>query len=154
MSDWALIETKKPFWDNLIEAPIYPPAVDPDWRAPDDTELYVLGFSSIFRNEEDRTTFIQGGPYTIATKSLNVSDFPALQYDKDWPTPRGHSGGGVYIWNEETKQLELIGVFHSESAASRYANMFNLIEISLGKTKVLYYSPIAIPLQALRSEIN
>ncbi|MBC8201862.1 MAG: hypothetical protein H8E86_07415 [Planctomycetes bacterium] len=154
LSDWVLIETKKPFWDSLLGAPIYPPAIDPDWRAPDGTDLYVLGFSSIFRNEEKQTSFIQGGPYTIAAKAMNAGDFPVLQYDNDWPTPRGHSGGGVYIWNEKTKQLELVGVFHSESTASRTASVFNLIKISLGKTKVLYYTPIAIPLQAFLSEIN
>ena len=95
LSDWALIETNKPFWDSLIPAPIHPPAIDPEWRVSDGTDLYVVGFSSIFKNESTQSNFVQGGPYTIAAKSVLVKDTPAISYNEQWPAPLGHSGGGV-----------------------------------------------------------
>lgn len=145
-SDWVLIETKKPFWDSLLGAPIYLPSLDPDWHAPNGTNLYVLGFSSIFKNDEKQSAFIQNGPYTIAGKAIEAGELHALQYNINWPTPLGHSGGGVYIWNEDTKQLELIGVFHSQSSASILLRLF--------KMKVLLYSPIADPFQHLLYKNN
>ena len=129
--DWVLVETDEPTWGEEDLAHVHPPALDLDWRVPDGTELFVLGFSGIFETTELEgsagddvgslaflepepfTSFIEAGPYTLKGRALWIEGRHTLTYTPGWPQPTGHSGGGVYLWNEAAERLELVGVFHS-----------------------------------------
>ena len=125
--DWVLIETDDTLWDPDDAAQVHPAALDKDWRVPEGSELLVAGFSSIFRREGSHDDqgfldlgahleFVLAGPYTIRGQARNVADLPGLEYPTDWPRPGGHSGGGVYLWDEREREPKLIGVFHSKHA--------------------------------------
>ncbi|MDP6379304.1 MAG: hypothetical protein QF885_06625 [Candidatus Thalassarchaeaceae archaeon] len=167
LSDWAVINTQKPSWNEKNVAVIHTAAMDPNWMVPEGTELYIFGFSGIFKNNESQDeqqnedfatkanaafSFTKNGPYAIASKAVCVKGHPAIIYNSHWPTPYGHSGGGVYLWNTETERLELVGVFHSESNSQLVYNFFNLMRFPLKKSKILFYSPIALALQALKTD--
>jgi hypothetical protein len=116
LNDWVLIETETPIWGPQDVAVIHPPAMSLGWVVPKDTQLYVPGFSSIFRDdsfvlERDQASFLASGPYTLSGAATMIDGAHFLGYPVDWPAPLGHSGAGVYLWNDETKQLELIGIF-------------------------------------------
>jgi len=154
-----------------------PPATHPDWIVPEGTELFIVGFSPIFFEKDiiefekpnddpsnyvgnqlltstNRSSFIKEGPYTIRAESFRYdeSEF-GLSYSNHWPIPRGHSGGGVYIWVKETQRLELVGVFQSRNLlrtemTRKYHFDFFGTRIPLfsltkkGRTSVLHYSRI------------
>lgn len=179
--DWALVETDELTWDEGDLAYVHPPARDPDWRVPDGTELFVLGFSSIFKTAErgDPTgdgvtpatvfepkpvaSFIKAGPYTLKGHALLIDGLSTLTYTPGWPQPKGHSGGGVYLWNEEAERLELVGVFHSWMS---FLMTRNAVIKPLGisalsfeweseeQTRRLIYAPISGALQALSGGSN
>ncbi len=125
--DWVLLETDDTLWDPDDAAQVHPAALEEGWLVPEGSELLVAGFSSIFHlvgGDEDQEAldlrahleFVLAGPYTIRGPARNMQDLPGLEYPTDWPRPGGHSGGGVYLWDEREREPKLIGVFHSKHA--------------------------------------
>jgi hypothetical protein len=167
--DWVLVETDEPTWGEGDLAHVHPPALDPDWRVPNGTELFVLGFSTIFDPtlhasspvaQEDMATFLRDGPYTLVGEAVSFDGQTTLAYTPGWPQPKGHSGGGVYLWNEAAERLELVGVFHSWNSVTttRSAEIaplgisaLSFERVSKVRRRHLYYAPIADALQALSS---
>jgi hypothetical protein len=173
--DWAVIETDSPSWNPEEVAVIHPPAMNPDWLIPEDVELFILGYSSIFkgttpkgdvdlRDSGIRTTvsglilFINEGPYTIKGRSKILDGTWSVTYPHEWPQPSGHSGGGVFLWNEEAQRPELVGVFHTWDQAtitttkelSLFGNSsFSVQSTSKEKVRSLAFSPISGACQAL-----
>ncbi len=173
--DWAVIETDSPSWRPEEVAVIHPPAMDPDWLLPEGVELFILGYSPIFegtplggrgdsadsgipRKTSDLITFIRGGPYTIRGRSELSDEGWSVTYPHEWPQPSGHSGGGVFLWNEKVQRPELVGVFHTWDQATitttKEFSLFgssSLLVQSTSKEKVrsLTFSPISGACQAL-----
>jgi hypothetical protein len=173
--DWAVIETDSPSWNSEEVAVIHPPAMDPDWVVPKDVELFILGYSSIFKEAtprrgvdpegsdirpipRDLLPFIRGGPYTLKGRSEISDGTWSVTYPHDWPQPGGHSGGGVFLWNEDAQRLELVGVFHTWDQATkttiREFSLFGGSAISVKSTseekiRLLSFSPISGAGQAL-----
>lgn len=175
--DWALVETDELTWDEGDLAHVHPPALDPDWRVPDGTELFALGFAAIFKTVEREeptgdgaepeagahASFLKAGPYTLKGRALWIDGLCTLAYTPGWPQPKGHSGGGVYLWNEEAERLELVGVFHSWMSfrTTRHAVITPLGISALSfeweseeKARRLIYAPIAGALKALSIASN
>ena len=167
--DWAVIETESPSWGPEDIAVIHEPARDPDWVVPDGTELFILGYSPMFMGDSSREgagsgsatadpdsdnliSFIRGGPYTLKGKAGTIDGICSVTYPHEWPQPGGHSGGGVFIWNEEARQLELVGVFHTWAEGTRtetfsYA-LFGISGLEMQRTREmkirrLRFAPIA-----------
>ena len=169
-SDWALIKTDKPRWDAKSAAVIHPAAVDPEWVIPEGTELFALGYSSIFMEATPQDSghdaaepsdtisgterfllHIENGPYTLRGRAFTSRrGLGGILPSEDWPVPVGHSGGGVYVWNADAERLELVGVFNSGSKVRRTFHVFGSIHVPLGESIFLLYSPIAPALQALK----
>jgi len=129
LEDWAVVEADHPLWDPSQQAIIHPPARSLDWQVPEGRELFVLGFATRFLQpipEEDEragfsveahnmvqlVTHCSQGPHAFRGEATQVEEYPALEID-DLEQIGGHSGGGVYLWNEQSGHLELVGVFHS-----------------------------------------
>ncbi|MDP6386243.1 MAG: hypothetical protein QGI93_08630 [Planctomycetota bacterium] len=174
-SDWAVIETDSPSWRPEEVAVIHPPAMDPDWLIPEGVELFILGYSPIFEGtplggrgdsegsgtskiSSDLIPFIRGGPYTIKGRSEISDGIWSVTYPHEWPQPSGHSGGGVFLWNEKAQRPELVGVFHTWDQATitttKEFSLFgssSLLVQSTSKEKVrsLAFSPISGACQAL-----
>jgi len=166
--DWALIATDDPTWDPHDTARIHPEARAPDWVVSKGTELFIVGFSSIFLIDEGAddgnqsvsitrkamVSFIESGPYTIRGLSMQTEGIHGVEYPEDWPTPLGHSGGGVYRWNEADEQLELVGVFSSmlPVKVTDWISLFGLSALTFKQEQevnLLSYVPIARVLHAL-----
>jgi hypothetical protein len=173
--DWAVIETDSPSWNPEEVAVIHPPAMDPDWLIPEDVELFILGYSSIFegttpkgevdsedsgipKTPSDLIPFISGGPYTIKGRSEISDGTWSVTYPHEWPQPSGHSGGGVFLWNEEAQRPELVGVFHTWDQATITttkefslfgSSSFSVQSTSKEKVRSLAFSPISGACQAL-----
>jgi hypothetical protein len=173
--DWAVIETDSPSWNPEEVAVIHPPAMDPDWVVPEDVELFILGYSSIFEGatprrgvdpegsdiqpiSKDLLPFIRGGPYTLKGRSEISDGTWSVTYPHEWPQPGGHSGGGVFLWNEDAQRLELVGVFHTwDQATKTTISRFSLFGVSglsvqstsEEKVRSLAFSPISGAGQAL-----
>jgi len=173
--DWAVIETDSPSWNPEAVAVIHPPAMDPDWLIPEDVELFILGYSPIFegttpkgevdsgdsgirQTASDLITFISEGPYTIKGRSGIKDGTWSVTYPHEWPQPSGHSGGGVFLWNQEAQRPELVGVFHSwdqtavttTKELSLFGNSsFSVQSTSKEKVRSLAFSPISGACQAL-----
>lgn len=160
--DWVLAVTDQPRWDPDNTAFIHPPARDPDWTVPEGTELYCVGFSSIFigtskLDPEEIARILFTGPFTLRGEAIEIEGHPAIKYPLGWPKPGGHSGGGVFLWNEEAKRLELAGVFHSYTtgkALLSVGGVFTIEMASLKEYQILYYAPIAPVLEAYESSSN
>lgn len=172
LGDWVLIETDDTLWDPDDAAQVHPAALDKDWRVPDGSELLVAGFSSIFLPEgshDDQGVldlgahleFVLAGPYTIRGQASSSVDLPGLEYPTDWPRPGGHSGGGVYLWDEREREPKLIGVFHSKSGTQVTATVqFRLLGLdSLAfdlkrdrKGALLSYDPVAPAFAAMQRD--
>jgi hypothetical protein len=165
-SDWALIETDKPFWDLDEVAFIHPAATDPNWVVPEGTELFVLGFSPIFNEEEEdevssdeeksraHLRFVQSGPYTLRGKVIHDPEDgrAGIQYPPDWPAPTGHSGSGVFLWNADAERLELVGVFYSVTGMAWGLEIGPLKLTASNHAQVLEFVPIAAAMQALNAD--
>jgi hypothetical protein len=183
--DWAVIETDSPSWSPEEVAVIHPPAMDPDWVVPEDVELFILGYSSIFEGAtprrgvdsegsdiqpiaippipiqprpRDLLPFIRGGPYTLKGRSEILDGIWYVTYPHEWPRPGGHSGGGVFLWNEDAQRLELVGVFHTWDQATKTtiweSSLFGISVLSVQrsseeKIRLLAFSPISGAGQAL-----
>lgn len=173
--DWAVIETDSPSWNPEEVAVIHPPAMDPDWVIPEDVELFILGYSSIFEGAtprrgvdsegseiqpipRDLLPFIRGGPYTLKGRSEISDGTWSVTYPHEWPQPGGHSGGGVFLWNEDAQRLELVGVFHTWDQATKTTikefSLFGVSGLSVQSTseekiRSLAFSPISGAGQAL-----
>ena len=69
-------------------------------------------------------TFFKEGPYIVAGDAIESSPQEghvqghSFSTPKNYPSINGHSGGGVFILNEETNQLELIGIISSTADVS------------------------------------
>jgi hypothetical protein len=173
-ADWALIEADTPRWPADQAATLHPAAIDERWTAPEGTDLLLAGFSSIFMGEDLRAVtgsggrpvddgwellepFLSQGPYTVRGEAVLVDGQPAATYPPRWPQPGGHSGGGVYVWDEATGQARLVGVFHSwVPTLARVVRRYEPLGLSaLGfertveqKEWTLFYSPVAPALRA------
>ena len=61
-------------------------------------------------------TFYKSGPYIVAGGALETPleeghvQRHSFSTPNNYPSIKGHSGGGVFIWNDKTNQLDLIGV--------------------------------------------
>ncbi|MEM7264254.1 MAG: trypsin-like peptidase domain-containing protein [Planctomycetota bacterium] len=167
-ADWALVRTETPVWDEQEAAVLHPPALDPDWSVPIGTELFVVGFSTIFLPPDQNPgedlrrfeSFLAAGPYTLTGTATLIQDQPAIRYSADFPRPGGHSGGGVYLWNSGAEQLELIGIFHSWSQTTAQVTTrvepFGLSALAFHYTRerdsaALYYAPLAAIAPDLRT---
>jgi hypothetical protein len=179
--DWAVIETDSPSWRPEEVAVIHSPAMDPDWLIPEGVELFILGYSTIFegtplggrdeswdsdtpRKISDLIPFIRGGPYTIKGRS-EISDTGGyMSYSNQWPCPKGHSGGGVFLWNEKAQRPELVGVFHTWVSSTTITtvtkfSLFGIPSLSVPNTSTergysLAFSPISGVCQALGLQGN
>ncbi len=69
-------------------------------------------------------TFIKEGPYIVAGDAIESSPQEghvqrhAFRTPNNYPSLGGHSGGGVFVWNDKTNQLELIGIISSTADVS------------------------------------
>ena len=162
-SDWALIKSEKPNWDAKNAAVIHPAALDPEWVVPEGTELFLVGYSPIFMEETDeqsetisdyekRMLFIKHGPYTLSGKAATFLGHRGVLHSENLPSPAGHSGGGVYLWNAVAERLELVGIFTEGVKHTKTFDVFGLTKFRYGETLVSFYSPIAPALQALESD--
>lgn len=178
--DWVVIETDKPSWRLSDAAHVHPAAADTDWIVPEGTDLFVAGYSTIFKDavvqetedpgEEVRTDiphlgyalFLHRGAYILRGKSVLINGDPAIEYTHDWPKPGGHSGGGVYLWNEAEKRLELIGVLNTWSPVwmntkSQWdfsflgRSLFTFDTTSKEYRQAVFYAPIASALAAIEA---
>ena len=173
--DWAVIETDSPSRNPEEVAVIHPPAMDPDWVVPEDVELFILGYSSIFEGTTPRRgvdsegsdiqpiprdlfPFIRGGPYTLKGRFGISGGIWHVTYPHEWPRPGGHSGGGVFLWNEDAQRLELVGVFHTWEegieTTTWKSSLFGISGLSVQrsseeKIRLLAFSPISGAGQAL-----
>ncbi|MEC7583628.1 MAG: hypothetical protein VYE77_04865 [Planctomycetota bacterium] len=162
--DWALIETDQPNWLPTDAAPIYAKALDPSWTPPPGTKALIAGYSSLFLGEDadkvdeegvptanvlDLALFLMSGPYVLSGNIRMIEGKPAVTYRTGWPSPGGHSGGGVYVLNADTQRPELIGVFHTYVPVRVAVSLFG---ITLGAKKRWYlcYAPLGEFLSALR----
>jgi len=164
--DWALLETDQPLWSTDDVAIVHPAAKNPAWVPQQGTDAYIAGFSSVFMNkppEEGKTSlknlmaFIADGPYVVHGKVKHIETLPASEqtpmqpmvtYPPGWPKPGGHSGGGVYLWNTETGQPELIGVFHTQNATTSWFTLFGMRLIGSDEWS-LGYTPLSFVGDAL-----
>jgi hypothetical protein len=142
--DWVVIETDRPTWQPADAAILHPAAMALDWLPARGTDAFIAGFSSVFvkgsKVEGEFSlrglhSFIEEGPYVLSGKVLHVEESyatdkaksqPMVSYLYDWPSPGGHSGGGVYLWNATSRQPELIGVFHTHNATTSLARFMGL----------------------------
>ena len=69
-------------------------------------------------------TFFKEGPYIVAGDAIESSPQEghvqrhAFRTPNNYPSLGGHSGGGVFVWNDKTNQLELIGIISSTADVS------------------------------------
>ncbi len=167
--DWVLIETDQPTWQPDDVTTLHPAAKAPDWMPTSGTDVFIAGFSAIFRKgprEEGKISarslysFIDEGPYVLRGKVLHVDTLPAndkartqpmVSYPTYWPGPGGHSGGGVYLWNAKARQPELIGVFHTRVEINATTTWVGFMDLSLFEVKAwgLGYTPLAFLLDDL-----
>lgn len=163
-TDWSLIKTYEPRWDVKHAAIIHPSARDPEWVVPEGTQLFLLGFSYIFMGEKEEQSesssvsdkwllHVQSGPYTLMGHALTSRrGLGVVEQSGPGFMPSGHSGGGVYLWNADTERLELVGLFNGGAVGHRTFDIFGLMNVRLGETIYLLYSPIAPALQALKTD--
>lgn len=142
--DWVVIETDRPTWQPGDAAILHSAAMALDWMPAQGTDAFIVGFSSVFikgAKAEGKISlrglqsFIDEGPYVLRGKVLHVATpddtdksrpRPMISYPYDWPSPRGHSGGGVYLWNATSQMPELIGVFHTYTATTQWVGVMGL----------------------------
>jgi len=158
-ADWVLLVTDEPPWSPCNVAHLHPPALDPEWRVPEGTELFQVGFARAFRqdshthNPEHVDPFIKNGPYVIRGKALatqSSNDPLGVQEmaHMTWETGRdlgGNSGGGVYIWNTETSRLELVGINESGTEMGSDWVVFRVIDERMSN-----YIPIGVILRGVQ----
>lgn len=118
--DWALARVDQPWWSAKEVVVLHPPALDPEWSPSEDTPLYALGFAAFFGEEGARYAslshldqFVKAGPYTVAGLGLGPDRAGFMDYPDERPIPKGHSGGGIYVWNADAERMELVGILSS-----------------------------------------
>jgi hypothetical protein len=171
--DWALARVDDPWWDPADAVVLHAPALETDWSAPEGTPLYALGFASFFDPRSEASMDINGllgfvapGPYTVRGSAVGAEGHGLMNYPVERPTPLGHSGGGIYIWNGTTARMELIGILSScfEMPAPFVLRPFGLLgleqpEIELpslfdSEIKVVVFAPIAAVWAGLSDELR
>ncbi len=89
------------------------------WSEPADSgelNTVVENDESFASSPSKMHTFFKGGPYIVAGDAIEtppqVGHVQRYSFStpNNYPEIKGHSGGGVFILNEETNQLELIGI--------------------------------------------
>lgn len=118
--DWAVARVVDPWWSDDHVAQLHAPALDPSWFPGEDVPLYALGFAAFFGEAGARSQslieldqFVAAGPYTVAGLGLGPDRAGFMDYPDARPIPKGHSGGGIYVWNAGSERLELVGILSS-----------------------------------------
>jgi len=172
-SDWVLIETDSPIWSTNDIAPLHEPARTPQWQAVPGSQLFIAGYSSVFmpaslerklRKDGELPSetygelvhFFASGPYLIEGPAKLVSGTAVMDFHVDSAVPLGHSGGGVYLWNSQSRRAELIGLFHSRVLTTETTevrrkplglNILSSTKVQESSTAALRYAPLdALPL--------
>lgn len=172
-ADWVLIETDAPTWSAEDVAHIHQPARTPQWQAIPGSELFIAGFSSVFMPpalEKDLRVdgnlpsetygalmnFFHSGPYLIEGPAKLVEGMAVMDFHVESAVPLGHSGGGVYQWNQENQRAELIGLFHSRVLATKITEthrkplglgFLGTTSVEESSTAALRYAPLdSLPL--------
>jgi len=135
-SDWVLIETDEPSWRPQQAATLHEAALSPGWEPSLSTRLYVAGYSSSFMSSQLQErldhggtlapetfqsvlSFLEQGPYLLQGMSRRIEGMAVISTDLLDGAPFGHSGGGVYLWNDRRHRMELVGLFHSWAATTQ-----------------------------------
>jgi len=165
--DWVVIETDRPTWQPGDAAILHSAAMAFDWMPAQGADAFIVGFSSVFikgAKAEGKISlrglhsFIHEGPYVVRGKVLHVAKpgdtdrsvpRPMVSYPYDWPSPGGHSGGGVYLWNAASQMPELIGVFHTYNATTQWLGVMGLGLFEVDSWS-LGYTPLGFLLDDLR----
>lgn len=131
LDDWALLEADEPLWPEAAAAPVLWDAREPAWRVPSGSELRVYGYAHRFfagpmpdgpapadgaplaGGWRRLAEFVRNGPYCIAGTAAADPRAPRLDCTSDLAPPEGHSGGGVFVVDEASGALRLVGLFHS-----------------------------------------
>lgn len=115
--DWAVARVDEPWWPKEQIAVLHRPALEPDWSPGENETIYALGFASFFGAEGAQyksllhlNQFVSAGPYTVAGFGLGPERAGFMNYPNARPIPKGHSGGGIYVWNAELGRMELVGI--------------------------------------------
>lgn len=118
--DWAVARVDPPWWSTDHVVKLHAPALEPNWSPTGETQLYALGFAAFFGEEgahhqslSHLDQFVSAGPYTVAGHGLGPDRVGFMDYPDARPIPKGHSGGGIYVWNAEAEHMELVGILSS-----------------------------------------
>ena len=108
---------------------------------------------------EQLEAFLAAEPYTVVGEAQQIEGLPGVSYPAGWPPPKGHSGGGVYRWNEEARQAQLVGVFNTwlplRSEVTRQVAPLGLSALAFERRSeedgwALVYAPLAPVVSALQ----
>ncbi|MHC4377674.1 MAG: hypothetical protein ACYS26_13820 [Planctomycetota bacterium] len=171
--DWAVARVDEPWWPAEQVATLHDPALDPDWSPAEDVPLYALGFAAFFGEAGAHhdslfhlDQFVSAGPYTVAGLGLGPDRAGFMDYPDARPIPKGHSGGGIYVWNKDAEHMELVGILSSclefrTPSVVRPLGLFGVEALSFElpnafdtSEKLVVFVPLARILEALPEDLR